>query len=290
MPVPTPGSGEVLVHVRAAGVNALDGKIRTGSLTQAFPLALPATLGIELAGEVVHAAEDLDPVRFAPGTRVFAALGRLGAYADYVAVPADQLVHVPEALDLVTAASLPVASLTAWQALMETGGLRSGETVLIHGAAGGVGGFAVQFAKRAGARVLATARASNAEHVRALGAEQVIEPELALSTRGPTGVDLVLDLVGGETLAGLWRALSPAGRIVSTCAPDIEARVPPGGRGVWFTMRPDARRLAQVAQEVAEGRLVGHIGEVLDRGRLVDAIERRHMGHRPAGKSVVRMN
>lgn len=133
--VPEPAAGEVLVRVRAAGINALDWKIREGFAKDAFPLPLPATLGIELAGKVVKIGAGVDAACFGPGTRVFVVLGGLRAYADFIVVAADKLALIPEGLDAVTAAALQVAALTAWQSLFEAGALQAGQTVLVHGAA-----------------------------------------------------------------------------------------------------------------------------------------------------------
>lgn len=281
---PVPGAGEVLIKVRAAGVNGLDWKIRDGMVRDVFNLPLPAVLGLELAGEVISTGPGVDG--FTPGQRVLAALGGLGAYADHVVVAAAKLVAVPDGLDDVSAAALPVSALTAWQALFEAGALRPGETLLVHGAAGGVGSMAAQFASRAGVRVLATARADNAELLRGLGADEVIDYRAARFEQEINDVDLVLDLVGGETLDRSWTVLSARGRIVSTAAPDIAARAPEGHRGSWFVMRPDAKQLADFAGQGARGDLKVVIDAVTDIADAPAAIERNKRGH-GAGKSVL---
>lgn len=282
--VPAPGAGEVLVRVRAAGVNALDWKIRQGYLQAVFPLALPATLGIELAGEVMAVGEGV--TGFAPGDRVMGPLGALGAYTDVVALAAHKLALVPQALDFVQAAALPVASLTAWQALRAAGPLLAGQQVLIHGAAGGVGGFAVQFAKAAGAVVLATASATSRAHVLALGADRVIDRHAERFEEQVRDVDLVLDLVGGDALDRSWQVLAEGGAIVSTAAPDIGARAPAGRRGLWFQMVAHRQQLSEIAAMVAAGTLRSTIARVIGIGGLAQAIEETHRGHAP-GKVVV---
>ncbi|NHZ80297.1 zinc-binding dehydrogenase [Massilia sp. CCM 8695] len=282
--VPAPGASEVLVRVHAAGVNALDWKVRQGYLQAAFPLALPATLGIELAGEVMAAGVSV--TGFAPGDRVMAPLGRLGAYADVVAIAADKLALVPPAMDYTQAAALPVASLTAWQSLRAAGPLRPGQQVLIHGAAGGVGGFAVQFAKAAGAVVVATASSSSRAHVLALGADRVIDRHAERFEEQVRDVDLVLDLVGGDTLDRSWQVLAKGGAIVSTAAPDIVARTPAGRRGLWFMMVADQRQLTEIAASVAAGSVRSTIARVVAFDALAQAIEESHSGHGP-GKVVV---
>jgi NADPH:quinone reductase-like Zn-dependent oxidoreductase/quercetin dioxygenase-like cupin family protein len=284
VPVPTPGAGQVLVRVTAAGVNGLDWKVREGYVRDAYPLALPATLGVELAGVVVRTGPGV--TRFAVGDRVMGPLGGLGAFAGFVATAEDVLARTPASLSDVEAAALPVAALTAWQALHAAGELRAGQTVLVHGAAGAVGGFAVQLAKAAGATVLATASAASHAHVRALGADVVIDYRAQRFEDHASAVDLVVDLIGGETLDRSWAVLAPDGAVVSAAAPDIAARAPAGLRGVWLMMRPDPEQLARLADDVARGALSSTIAEVVDLSGLAAAIERNRTGH-PPGKIVL---
>jgi NADPH:quinone reductase-like Zn-dependent oxidoreductase/quercetin dioxygenase-like cupin family protein len=274
----------VRVEVAAAGVNGLDWKIREGYLRDAFPLRFPSTLGLELAGVVVETGSGV--TRFSVGDRVMGLAGGLGAYADFVVVDEAQLAPTPGALSDIEAAALPVAVLTAAQALRAGGGIGAGSTVLIHGAAGAVGGLAVQLAKAAGARVLATASGASRAHVLALGADVVIDYRAERFEDRAVDVDLVLDLVGGETLDRSWSVLAPDGVVVSTVAADILTRTPPGRRGVWFTMRPDADELGRVAGDVARGALRSTIAEVAPLSELAAAIERNRTGHAP-GKIVL---
>ncbi len=284
VPTPPPGPGQVLVRVTAAGINGLDWKVREGYVRDAYPLALPATLGVELAGVVTGTAPDA--ARFAVGDRVFGALGGLGAYAGFVAADEGVLARTPATLSDVEAAALPVAGLTARQALAAAGELRAGQAVLIHGAAGAVGGLAVQLAKRAGATVLATASGAGLTHARALGADVVIDYRAERFEAHASGVDLVLDLVGGETLDRSWAVLAPGGAVVSTVAPDVGARAPAGRRGVFVMMQPDAEALATLADAVARGALRSTIAEVVDLTGLSAALERNRSGHAP-GKLVL---
>ena len=284
IPVPVPGARQVLIRVKAAGVNGLDWKIRDGLVRDAFPLPLPAVLGIELAGEVVATAPDA--TRFKTGDRVMGPLGGLGAYADFTGIDEAKLCLIPATLGDVAAAALPVATLTAWQVLRAAGPLRPGQKILIHGAAGGVGGFAVQFAKAAGATVFATAAGASRAHVLGLGADLVIDRLAERFEDKLDGIDLVVDLVGGETLDRSWAVLAPDGAIVSTAAPDIAQRAPAGRRGVWFMMQPDAAQLAQIAGQVAAGSLKSTIAETIGRSGLAAAIERNKRGHAP-GKIVL---
>ncbi len=285
VPMPQPGPGEVLVRVAAAGVNGLDWKIRDGLVKDVFQLPLPATLGLELAGKVVAVGDGVEG--YLVGDRVFGPLSGLGAYADYVVVAASKLAPTPATIEDATAAAIPVAAMTAWQSLFEAGQLQRGETVLIHGAAGGVGSYAVQFAKQAGARVLVTAQGRNADLLRSLGADEVIDYKTTRFEEVAKNVDLVFDLVGGETLDRSWQMLSPQGRIVSIAAPDIAQRVPDGRRGSWNTMHPDGALLARIAAQVANGELTVVVSEVVTTEQAAAAIERNKTGH-GAGKTVIR--
>lgn len=281
---PVAGAGQVLVSVRAAGINGLDWKVREGYVRDAFPIPLPATLGIELAGVVE--AVGAGTSRFKVGDRVMGPLGGLGAYAELVAVDEAKLALIPDAMDDHTAAALPVAALAAWQSLQLAGPVIAGQRVLVHGAAGGLGAFAVQFAKQQGAYVVATAAGKDVAAVRALGADEVIDFQAQRFEDEVGEIDLVLDYVGGEVLERSWQVLSPTGVVVGTSSPEILARTPAGRRGLWFMMKPDAARLAHIAQQVVQGQLQAHVGEVVPFADLPAAIERNRVGPRK-GKAVV---
>ncbi len=271
LPAPVAGPAQVLVRVHAAGVNALDWKLREGYVKDAFPLPLPAVLGIELAGVVEQVGSDVS--LFKVGDRVMGPLGGLGAYADLVAVDADKLAVLPEGLSMVQAAALPVAAVSAWQSLHLAGPLKAGQRILIHGAAGAVGGFAVQFAHQAGAHVSATALGSHADYVHGLGADHVIDYQTSQFESLVKNVDLVLDYVGGDTPARSWSVLAEDGVIVSTASPAILASTPAGRRGLWFMNQPDAARLADIARQVAAGRLQSQVAAVVPFEDLPAAIE-----------------
>jgi NADPH:quinone reductase-like Zn-dependent oxidoreductase len=270
IPSPSPQGAEVLVAVKAAGVNPLDQKLAAGWLRQGFPLALPATLGLELAG-VVTSVGPAASGRFAVGDRVMGLAG-MGAYADLVAVAEAGLVATPAALSDVQAATIPVAALTAWQLLRAAGELLPASTVLVHGASGGVGGFAVQLAKASGARVLATTATESVEYVRGLGADVVFDRRMERFEEKARGVDLVLDLVGGDTVERSWGVLAPDGAIATIATMDIAAKTPAGKRGVWLSMKGDPERLTALAAEVAAGRLRSAIAEVVPLEGLTAAI------------------
>jgi len=269
---PAAGPGQVLVRVRAAGVNGIDWKVREGFVREAFPLQLPAVLGIELAGAVE--ALGTGASRFRVGDRVMGPRGGLGAYADFVAVDEANLVHTPPGLDDVHAAGVPVAAVAAWQSLHHAGPIAAGQRILIHGAAGGLGGYAVQYAKRAGAEVFATASTAHVDYVRSLGADHVIDYKTERFESAARNIDLVLDYVGGEVLDRSWQVLAKNGAVVGTSSPDILARTPAGRRGLWFVNQPDAGLLERLAAEIAQGTLISKLGEIVGFEDIPAAIER----------------
>jgi NADPH:quinone reductase-like Zn-dependent oxidoreductase len=279
----TAGQGQVLVRVRAAGVNGIDWKIREGYVRDAFPIQLPAVLGIELAGVVEDVGTGAS--HFRVGDRVMGPLGRPGAYADFVTVDEAMLVRTPQGLDDVHAAGIPVAAVAAWHSLHHAGPITAGQRILIHGAAGGLGGYAVQYAKRAGAEVFATASTAAIDYVRSLGADHVIDYRAERFESVARDIDLVLDYVGGEVLDRSWQVLAENGAIVGTSSPDILARTPPGRRGLWFMTRPDAALLERLVAEIAEGTLISKLGEAVGFGDIPEAIERNRTDPR-VGKVV----
>jgi NADPH:quinone reductase-like Zn-dependent oxidoreductase len=280
---PEPGPGEVLLWVKAAAVNGIDWKIREGHLRECFKLALPATLGIEVAGVVLRTGPGVTNVR--PQDRVLAALGGVGAYADQIVIDAGKLVRTPDALSDIEAAAIPVASMTAWHSVQASGFDLAGKRVLIQGAAGGVGGFAVQFGKMAGAFVYATSSTTSLPHVRALGADEVIDYRHQTLEHLRGQIDFVVDTVGGKALDACWPLLSPDGLLLSIAAPDVASRAPEGRRGVFLSNTPDTKRLAAIVQQVAAGTLQSTVGEVVAFEDLPAAIERSRTGHAP-GKMV----
>jgi len=282
-PVPVAAPGQVLVRVRAAGINALDWKVREGYVRDAFPLELPAVLGIELAGVV----EAIGPgaTRLRVGDRVMGPLGGLGAYAELVAVDEAKLARTPQGLGDVQAAALPVAVLAAWQSLNFLGPIRAGSRVLVHGAAGALGGFAVQFARQAGAFVVGTAGADDLAYVRGLGADQVIDYRSQRFEELASDIDLVLAYVGGDVIDRSWTVLKPTGAMVGTSSPEILARTPAGRQGHWFVMQPDAALLAKLANDVAGGVLKSRVSEIVRFDDIPAAIERNRVGAH-SGKAV----
>jgi len=283
-PAPVAGPGQVLVRVGAAGINALDWKLREGLVRDAFPLQLPAVLGIELAGVVEAVGPGVSGLHV--GDRVMGPLAGIGAYADRVAVDEAKLARTPAGLTDLEAAAIPVAALAAWQSLRLAGPLLPGMRVLVHGAAGAVGGFAVQFARQAGAFVAATAAEADLDEVRALGADQAIDYRAQRFEDVVADIDLVLAYVGGDVIDRSWKVLKPTGAMVGTSSPEILARTPAGRQGHWFVMQPDAPLLERLAADVARGALKSRIDSVVGFADLPAAIERNRSGAH-SGKTVV---
>ncbi|QQN37195.1 NADP-dependent oxidoreductase [Rahnella aceris] len=269
---PAPGQGQVLVRVLAAGVNGIDWKVREGQVRNAFPVPLPIVLGAEMAGVIDAVGPGAS--RFRVGDRVMGAIGGLGAYAEFVTINEANLSPTPEGLDDIHAAAIPVAAVSAWNSLHHAGPLYPGQRILIHGAAGGLGAYAVQFAKRAGAEVFATAGTADQDFVRSLGADYVIDYQSQRFEDIARNIHLVLDYVGGEVLDRSWQVLAEDGVVVGTSSPDILARTPANRRGLWFMNKPDPVLLGKLANDVASGTLQSRIGGVVGFADIPNAIER----------------
>ena len=213
VPVPDPGPGEVLIKVHAAGVGPWDGWIRAGR--SALPQPLPLTLGSDLSGEVRAIGPDVADRRV--GDQVYGVTNPrfIGAYAEYALASAAMVARKPTSIDYIKAASVPVIAVTAWQGLFDQAQLKAGQTVLIHGAAGNVGAYAVQMARRAGIRIIATAATDDLDYVRELGADTVVDYQTQRFEDVAREVDAVLDLVGGETQACSFQVLRQGGKLIS---------------------------------------------------------------------------
>jgi NADPH:quinone reductase-like Zn-dependent oxidoreductase len=216
-PQPRVESGKVLVRIHAASVNPIDFKLAFGNMRQIMPISFPWIPGGDFSGIV----EEVGPgvTGLAKGDAVYGDASGGGAYAEFYAGPASMIALKPRRLSDIEAASVPLAGQTAWQGLFEHGRLERGETVLIHAAAGGVGTFAVQLAHWKGARVLATTSADNADYVRSLGADTVIDYKATPFESVARNVDLVFDLIGGDTQRRSFTVLKPGGRLVATAQP-----------------------------------------------------------------------
>ncbi|GHO98041.1 NADPH:quinone reductase [Reticulibacter mediterranei] len=220
---PEPGPNEVLIRVVSASINPLDIKLVTGSLHGFFPLSFPYTLGTDLAGIV----EQSGPLaaRWRPGDKVIARADprQGGAFAEYVVVPATHITSAPTCLTLEEGSALPTVAGVAWQALFDVANLKSGQTILIHAGAGGVGSLAIQLARIADTRVIATASSSHINLVRQLGADDVIDYKVEDFSDRLRDVDVVLDTVGGDTQQKSFTVLHSGGFLASVISPPDEA-------------------------------------------------------------------
>jgi NADPH:quinone reductase-like Zn-dependent oxidoreductase len=215
-PCPEPQPDEVLIHIRAAGVNPADWKMRQGYLKDKFPFRLPLILGYDLAGVVEAVGTQVENLSVGDEVFTMLPLNQLGAYAEYTVANASLVALKPMTLDFATAAGVPSIALTAWQALFDLAQLQAGQSILIHGASGGVGRFAVQFAQWKGAIVIGTASSQNLEGLRQLGIDQAIDYKHERFEEKVSNVDVVLDTVGGETRQRSWQVLKSGGILIST--------------------------------------------------------------------------
>ncbi|GAA3387396.1 NADP-dependent oxidoreductase [Streptomyces roseoviridis] len=273
---PEPGLNEVLVRVHAAGVNPVDWKTRASGALIAWG-DVPA-VGWDVSGTVEAVGPGVGIFR--PGDEVFGMPHfprQAGAYAEYVVAPARHLAPKPASLTHVEAAALPLAALTAWQALVDTAGVRPRERVLVHAAAGGVGHLAVQIAKARGAYVIGTASAAKHQLVRELGADEVIDYRTARFEETVTDVDVVLDGLGGETAERSVKLLRPGGRLITLPGPDDVPAAPEGVSAAWVLVEPDHLGLRALADLVDSGRLRPVVDTVLP---LADAAKAHAIGER----------
>ncbi|WP_328675833.1 NADP-dependent oxidoreductase [Streptomyces sp. NBC_01261] len=285
---PAPRANEILIKVRAAGVNPTDWKHRA---TGGFLGEPPFTLGWDVSGVVE--AVGVGVARLAPGDEVFGMLSYPwghGSHAEYVAAPARAFVHKPAGIDHVQAGALPLVSLTAWQALVENAEVQPGQRVLIHAAAGGVGHVAVQIAKARGAHVIGTASAAKHDFLRELGADEVIDYRETDFSEAVKDVDVVLDMLGGETALKSLRVLRPGGIVVSIVPmgkPDFyEEAERLGVRAVRMLVDADRADMRSIAELVEAGKLRATIAGTFP---LADAAEAHALGGtgRTAGKLVL---
>lgn len=223
VPEPKVGAHDVLVDVHAAGLNVLDEKIRAGEFRRILPCTLPLVLGQDVAGTVIGVGTKVQG--FTLGDQVYARpdKDRIGTFAERVAVAEADLALKPTSVSLEEAASLPLVSLTAWQALVERGNVQPGQRVLIHAGAGGVGTIAIQLAKHLGATVATTVSAGNVDFVRELGADVVIDYRSQDFEQLLDGYDLVLDSLGGKNLEKSLRVLRPGGKVIGIAGPPDSA-------------------------------------------------------------------
>lgn len=288
LPIPEPGISQILVRVHAASINPTDWKNRAG---KAFVRDLPMVLGWDVSGVVESVG--LGVTLFKPGDEVFGMLPYpygLGAHAQYAVGPTRAFVHKPDNLSHIQAGALPLASLTAWQSLVDTARITAGDRVLIHAAAGGVGHLAVQIAKAHGAFVIGTASAKNHDFLAQLGVDDAIDYRTVDFANAVDDVDIVLDTIGGDYQLRSLRTLRPGGTMVST--------IPRAADGLWeqvqsFGVRADLilveadhAGMQAIASLAAEGTLTPHIAKMFPLREAAQAHAAGETGH-TVGKMVL---
>jgi NADPH:quinone reductase-like Zn-dependent oxidoreductase len=280
---PSTDGGKLLIRVAAASVNPVDYKIRKGGYPGVSDADLPITLGRDVAGVVETAAGD-----FKVGDEVYAHLSWPdGGYVDYAVVVPGGAAAKPKSLDMIAAAGVPLAATTAWQGLFDHGGLKSGQTVLIHGGSGGVGGFAVQFAKAKGARVIATASGAGQQTVRDYGADEVVDYKTQKFEDVAHDVDLVFDLIGGDTQARSFAVLKPGGALISTVQEPDKARAAEKQlKAERYRAMPNGAELAEMAGLIDAGKVKVVVAKTFPLAEAADAHRFLENGH-PIGKVVL---
>jgi NADPH:quinone reductase-like Zn-dependent oxidoreductase len=293
---PAPGAGQLLVRVRAAGINPLDWKVRRGDLRFVMPQKFPWIPGYDTAGIVEEIGVEVD--RFAPGDAVHAYVKGAGTCAEFAVVDAGAAAMIPDGLSFEDAASVPLAGLTAWQALVDRGELAAGERVLVNGGAGGVGHFAVQIAAALGARVTAVAGARNQDFLRELGAERTIDYESDDFTRDEETFDVVFDAAGTSNFRRCDLILGEGGIYVTTnvgplaflhsLRTSLGALFGTARRARWVSVQPSAKDLAEIDGLILRGKVRPHVDHVFSLDEIRQAHDASEAGGQ-RGKIVIRV-
>src|SRR5260221_9684234 len=274
---PTPGHDEVLIKVHAAAVNPADWKMRAGHMKEVFPLTFPATLGWDVSGTVEEAGDKL--TQFKRGDEVYALVNG-GGYAEYVVAKESVVAKKPRTLDHVHAAAVPVAGVTAFQALFEVAQLRAGQKVLIHAAAGGVGNFAVQLAKAKGAYVIGTASSKNQAFLGELGVDQAVDYNKTRFEDVVRDVDVVLDTIGGDTQERSFKVLKKGGILVSIVQPPSqELAAKCGVSALFYGAHPSSSDLTEIAKLIDDGKVKPVVETILPLAEARRAHELSESGH-----------
>jgi len=281
-----PDASQVLVSVKAASINPVDFKIRNGKYPAVKEDRLPYTLGRDVSGVVEKCGAQA--TQYKVGDEVFGMVGiGGGGYAEKVALDQRAITRKPPNLDHVHAAAIPLAGQTAWQGLFRHGGLKPGQSVLIHGGSGGVGHFAIQFAKAKGARVLTTVATANVEFAKSLGADVVIDYKTERFEDHASDLDMVFDLIDGETRERSWKLLKPGGTLVSTLTdPSQEKAKELGVQALRYTVEANGNELAEIGALVTAGKVKAHVQRTYpleEAAQALTAVEKSH----PVGKIVL---
>ncbi len=281
VPKPSAGGGKVVVEVHAASLNPVDSAIRMGYMHQMAPLAFPATLGVDIAGVVVEA--DPGTAALKTGDKVFGSAlvlaGGSGAFAEFASTPAGLLAKAPAGLSFAEAAALPLAGVSALQAL-DMLKLSKGSTIFIQGGSGGIGTYAIQMAKKLGARVIASCRGPAVDYVRSLGADQVIDFEKTTLPGGIRDVDAVFDTAGGAAYKSSFTVLKKGGTILTIAGqPDADLAAKHGVTALGMMTQITTARLDHLARLVSEGTVKVHVDRTFPLDKVKDAFLAREAGH-----------
>jgi len=294
---PLPGPSEVRIRIRAAGVNPVDIKIRKGLVAQRIPHVFPVIPGWDAAGVVDLVGPECK--LFKPGDNVYAycrkPVVQFGTYAQYIVLPEQQVAPMPVSMNYQEAATIPLAALTAWQSLFDSGGLQKDQTVLIHAGAGGVGGFAIQLAKNAGAYVITTASQHNHSYVSALGADEVIDYTAidfrdAVLSGHPKGVDITFDTVGGDVQKRSVDVVRKGGVLVSILAFAEQDKIEKAGIYPRYVfVAPNRDQLIKLSAFIDGGKFKTKLAHVLPLAQASKAHELIETGH-TSGKIVLEID
>lgn len=288
-PIPVPAEDEMLVRVIAAGINPVDYKIRQGGFGRLAADGKPVILGFDIAGVVEKTGAKISKYEVGDAIYAFTALSRGGGYAQYAIVKEVEAAPKPKSLTFVEAAAVPLAALTAWQALLDTADLKQGQSVLIHGGSGGVGAFAVQIAKHKGAIVFATASAANQEFLKQLGTDVAIDYKTQKFEDVAKDMDIVLETIGGENTTRSFNTLKKGGIIVSIVGgPSQELAKEKGVRAAGILVKPNAEQLGEIGDLIDAGKIKVTVSATLPLEDAAKAHEMIETGH-TRGKIVLRV-
>lgn len=277
-PKPKLNEGQVLVEVHAAAVNPFDWKVREGYMKDAIPLQFPATLGGDLAGVIVELGEGVDD--FKVGDEVYGqanAASGVGSFAEFAPANVGAIAPKPKSIDFVAAAALPLSAGSAYQALVDHANLRSGQKILIHGGAGGIGSYAIQLAKQIGAHVVTTVSEDEIDFVKGLGADEVVDYKNQDFTETVKNCDVVYDTVGGDTATKSYQVIKPGGVLVSMVArPDKTLMSQYGVTAIAQNTKNTRERLSKLAELVDQGAIKVNIDKVFSLDEAGEALDYIH--------------
>lgn len=292
IPTPTPEPGEVLISVTYAGVNPIDAKIAEGLAQSRMPHYFPLILGWEASGIIHSLGEGV--TSFKKGDKVYLycrkPTAQWGSWAEYLTYPAEHVAPVPKNISMAEAAGVPLAGLTAWQALFDKAQLKAGERVLIHGGGGGVGGYAIQWAKIHGAHVITTASPAKFEYVKQFGADEVIDyRSRSFVEQISSKVDVAFDTIGGAVYTQSFEVLKPGGRLVSLLVqPNVELAQKYQVRAEYLFVSPNAPQLKEMARLFEQGKVKPPVVQEMSLDQAPRAIEEIKKGH-TQGKIVLKI-